>query len=123
MLKGVQFYKNLEHFQSQLKKKKLNVSEAKLAEYDQLLAHIEVPKIAKVSSHKHELKRHPQGHHNGWRCDHIKGLKRCLSGMNDFYQAQSAGIYGWRCQMCDFDLCMRCMKAEKYIEQILERED
>ena len=88
-----------------------------MKEYDLILSGIETKKEMKVSSHKCTLKRHPLGHHNGWNCDHIKGLKRCLSGMTDFYQANSTDppIYGWRCSSCDFDMCFRCLKADIFI--------
>jgi len=85
VLKDISFYKQLEDLTKKLKKKSLAVSEWKMSEYDQILDAIEIPKEIKVCSHKHSLKRHPQMHHNGWRCDKIKGIDRCLSGMTDFY--------------------------------------
>ena len=97
-----------------------------MKEYDMILAGIEEKKEMKVNSHKCLLKRHPLGHHNGWNCDHIKGLNRCLSGMTDFYQANSTSppIYGWRCSSCDFDMCSRCLKADIFIQEVLlNRED
>lgn len=77
-------------------------------------------------SHVHPLKKHPNKHHNGWRCDKIKGVNRCLSGITDFYQVDSINppISGYRCDQCDFDLCERCVKADIFVENvILDRED
>lgn len=105
-----------------LKKKDLDVSFAKLEEYDYILNQVdEPPKFVKVSWHPHELKRHPTHHHNGWRCDCIEDTDRCLSGMCDFYQGDilDPPIYGWRCNECDLDLCIRCLKADIYINNNL----
>lgn len=102
------------------------VSDWKLTEFDQILNSVELPKVVTVSSHMHEMKRHPTVHHNGWRCDYIRGMKRCLSGMTDFYQAQGSSIpiHGYRCNTCDFDLCFRCVKADVYInDDLINRED
>jgi hypothetical protein len=119
-------YKEYEDITKQLKKKKLAISDWKLTEYDQILNQVKTERIQKCHSHKHELTRHPKMHHNGWRCDMIKGVNRCLSGITDFYQVNSSSvpIYGWRCQACDFDLCFRCLSADIFLnETIINRED
>ena len=57
---------------------------------DKTLELISVEKIAKVHSHKCVLHKHPDNHNSGWNCDKITGVKRCLSGMTDFYMAKLA---------------------------------
>jgi hypothetical protein len=85
VINEVELFMNLEKQTKQLKKKKLGISQEKLDQYDQILCDIDPPNVCKVSSHRHELKRHPLVHHSGWNCDHLKGLDRCLSGVTDFY--------------------------------------
>ena len=65
--------------------------------------------------------KHPDNHHGSWACDKVAGASYCLSGITDFYQ--SKGIAGWRCAGCDWDLCIKCMKADKFIAMVATRED
>ena len=65
--------------------------------------------------------KHPDNHHGSWACDMVEGASTCLSGITDFYQ--SKGIAGWRCANCDWDLCIKCMKADKFIAMVAVRED
>ena len=67
------------------------------------------------------LRKHPDNHHGSWACDKVKGASFCLKGLESFYQ--SKGHQGWRCSQCDFDLCISCMQADKFIEMLLSRED
>ena len=95
----------------------LAVSQPKLEEYDQILSSIDdtMDEII-VSSHKHKLLRR-KDNQVGWRCDHIKGVNHCLSGMYTFYQSNMTNppIQRWQCKQCDFDLCGRCLKADIFI--------
>lgn len=47
---------------------------------------------------------------NGWGCDgrQPNGLGRCYSGFTGF--GQSKGFKRFRCNMCDFDFCEKCLK-------------
>ena len=67
------------------------------------------------------VKKHPKNHGGAWACDMIEGASACLSGLEDFYK--SKGIEGWSCTKCDWDMCIKCMQADKFIEMITNRED
>lgn len=73
-----------------------------------------------VPSHKHPLIKHKPGHHTNWRCDRITGAAVCKSEINSY---NSNGVQGWRCNQCDFDLCIACMQVSKFIERMTQRED
>lgn len=77
---------------------KIAMSQQKLDEFDYILSGVDDSMDEIIApSHQHKLKKHPKGHHNGWRCDKIKGVQHCLSGMYDFYQSTQTTptIYGW----------------------------
>ena len=81
---------------------------------------IKVPENHTVRSHKCSLKK--RAHlSSGWRCDTLKGAKKCFSGITDFYQ--TANIEGWQCGPCDFDLCVKCMKVDILVMQLGDRDD
>ena len=82
---------------------------------------IELPYEVKTRSHPCTVYKRPSNHGGGWRCDKIKHASKCLSGITGFHQAK--GIECWRCDHCDWDLCIKCMKADKFIEMIANRED
>ena len=71
---------------------------------------IELGQIETVSSHQHELVKHPDGHHTNWNCDRINGSHACRNN-------NRKGVQGWRCNDCDFDLCIMCMKINRYFDQ------
>jgi len=97
----------MDKYKKKIKFSKMNTTKEHLKEYDSILkqvdfltlicnGEIEQPKecslpfstnihIIKIPSHVHPLKKHPDGHHKGWRCDCMKGANRCLSGMTDFH--------------------------------------
>ena len=79
--------------------KMLAITDEARAKVDEKLEMIDVPDQVKVHSHKCVLHKHPKNHNSGWNCDKITGVKRCLSGMTDFYMAKLAKppIHGWRC--------------------------
>ena len=82
---------------------------------------IDLEEMESSSSHKCPLKAHKPNHHHSWRCDRIKGAKVCKSNINSY---NSMGIRGWRCSACDFDLCIACLKTEKFIAMCSDnRED
>ena len=84
--------------------------------------HIQLEKQIRTRSHKScILTKHNDNHAGSWACDKVKGVSECLSGITGFYQ--SKGIQGWRCSNCDFDLCIKCTQADKFIEMLLSRED
>lgn len=67
------------------------------------------------------VRKHPENHHGSWACDKVSGATHCQSGITGFYQ--SKGIEGWRCASCDWDLCIKCMKVDKFIQMVTNRED
>ena len=82
---------------------------------------IDLAKEEKSVSHTHILRMHSPNHHQSWRCDRIKGAKVCKSNINSY---NSMGVRGWRCNACDFDLCIACLKTEKFITMCSDnRED
>ena len=111
----------------EIKRAKMSTTWARALSYDEILLPTAVYEDkVKVTSHNHMLKKHGEVHHDGWRCDFIKGTNRCLSGMTDFYQARinTPIITGYRCTKCDFDMCWRCLQADLFIDQQLKnRED
>ena len=77
-------------------------------------------------SSEYALQKHPETKSGAWKCCGIKGVNRCLSGINDFYQADfdEIPLKGYRCQEEDYDVCSRCLKADIFIQnQLLDRED
>lgn len=110
------------------KNKTLAINDEQRSKIDETLKSVEHftnENNIKVKSHKCVLQKHPAGQNNGWNCDKITGAKRCLSGMTDFYMAKLAKpeILGYRCTKCNYDLCTRCVKADIYINELLNRED
>ena len=80
-------------------------------------------KVAKTRSHpKCWLTKRPDNHSGNWRCDKVKGVSSCLSGIHSFY-SNAVGVECWRCNKCDFDLCIKCMQADRFIELMSYRED
>ena len=45
---------------------------------------------------------------NGWGCNGRYLSLKCFSGITDFHQTK--GYKRFRCESCDFDLCLRCMR-------------
>jgi len=69
----------------------------------------------KVPSHNCVLNVRPSDHNGANSCSMIKGARKCLSGCEDFYKSKGVAMY--ECRACDFDLCVRCMKADLYISK------
>ena len=83
---------------------------------------IEFEDVDRARSHPScQVVKHLPNHSGSWNCDKVKGASKCLSGLTGFYQ--SKGIEGWRCAKCDWDLCIKCMQADRFIEMISNRED
>lgn len=45
---------------------------------------------------------------DGWLCDGAKKPSGCKSGISQFYQ--SAGLNRYRCNICNHDLCQKCVQ-------------
>ena len=88
-----------------------------------ILNDIAEPEDVQTNSHKCMMSFHDV--ESGWYCDRIPGVNRCLSGMTDFYQHKHANpkIEAWACKKCDYFLCSRCMKADFFLQRILNPED
>ena len=85
--------------------------------YDQVLSEIDEPESVNLKSHNCEMHLIPPTC-GGWFCDKINGVDRCISGMtNDYSQGKCKDpyMYGWRCQSCNYYVCVRCMKADRFI--------
>ena len=67
------------------------------------------------------LTKHHRDHGGSWNCDRIRGVGRCLSGLTGFHQ--SRGIEGWNNRSHDFDMCIKCAQADRFIEMVLNKED
>ena len=81
---------------------------------------ITVPEKQTVRSHKCELiKRKYMS--SGWKCDLLKGARKCFSGITGFYQ--TSNIQGWRCDGCDFDLCIKCMQVDNLVMNLVSRDE
>ena len=74
-----------------------------------------------VSVHVHPLVKHAPDTDNGWNCDKLTGANKCLSGLTGFYQSKD--VVGYRCALCNYDLCVKCMKADLIIQMNGVRED
>ena len=48
----------------------------------------------------------------GWRCDRIRGFSKCFTEGNRYPKDNR-----WRSEreQADFDMCLRCVKVEKYL--------
>lgn len=73
---------------------------------------LELQEVETVSSHPHALTKRPDNQHQSWACDRISGSMVCRGGIHTF----KTGKQGWRCNDCDFDLCISCMKISRYLE-------
>ena len=80
--------------------------------------------MIKTLLHKCELKFTLTSLH--WKCDAPKlselTEKKCYHGMTEF--GHGINTQRWRCQSCDFDLCLKCVQHYAYtpIENIRESE-
>ena len=81
---------------------------------------IEIDRVALVMSHPCKMTKRPDNHKGGWTCDLITGATKCLSGITNY---NTIGYEGWYCAKCDFDLCKKCMQADRFIEMVTGRED
>ena len=77
----------------------------------------ELNKMYLCKEHKHLLK-YLGVTESDWACDGRKLEKKCLSEITDY--GQSSNIPRFRCDKCDFDLCLKCMdnyiiKSEPHI--------
>ena len=61
----------------------------------------------KVSVHSHPLKFVVKD--NGWGCDGRNATGGCRSGTTSFHQ--TTGMERYRCESCDYDLCLKCLEA------------
>ena len=87
----------------------------------QMLQHIELEKVCFTRSHPGcEMKKRPSNHGGNWICDLLEGTSKCLSGIKSY---NTQGYECWRCDDCDFDLCILCMQADRFIEMMTNRED
>lgn len=66
----------------------------------------------KASVHQHFLTFLGTERDNGWSCDGRNSFGGCKSGFVGF--GQTKGVKRFRCNQCDFDLCLKCMNA--YLE-------
>ena len=75
-----------------------------------------------IEAHPHPLsEQEGQWKNSGWMCDGKKEFGVCFSGLTGFNQ--SKGLEGWRCNGCDYDICINCMRVFQFIQRIKERED
>jgi hypothetical protein len=74
---------------------------------------IKLEEREKVSSHQFELVKHEEGHHTHWGCDRVQGAGICLGksriGPGKYIEA-------WRDDKNDFDLCINCMRINRFID-------
>lgn len=60
-----------------------------------------------VSVHKHALIFNTRD--NGWGCDGRRQPGGCKSKISGF--SQTHGMWRYRCDNCDYDLCYKCLEA------------
>ena len=85
------------------------------------LQQLEIEKTVITRSHPNcKVHKRPDNHHGGWTCDLVAGSTKCLSGIKDY---NTIGYECWRCNKCDFDLCIKCIQADRFIEMTTNRED
>lgn len=65
------------------------------------------------------MKKHEEGHHTHWGCDRVTGCGVC-KGKSKIPRGQY--IEAWRCDPCDFDLCIVCMKINKWFDNRDEKQ-
>ena len=66
------------------------------------------------------LTRLPDNHGGSPACDAKHVFGGCLSGCDNFYQ--SRGIPLWSNRSYNYDICIKCAKANRAIEMILNKE-
>lgn len=74
---------------------------------------IKTEETEKVTSHQCEMTKHEEGHHTHWGCDRVQGAGVCLGKSRI---GHGKYIEAWRCDKCDFDLCINCMRINKFID-------
>ena len=69
------------------------------------------------------LKKMPDNHDGTPDCDFGKYIldRECLSGLTDFYQ--SRGINMWSNRNNNYDICIKCAQADRFIEIVLNQEE
>ena len=67
----------------------------------------ELNKSYKVKCHNHPLIYIGVNYSNGWVCRGKDLEEKCLSGITNFHQTD--GFERFRCDKCNFDLCINCM--------------
>ena len=85
-----------------------------------LFESVPLKEVEQSPSHNCPLKKHGANHHKNWRCDRVKESQYCRSEIHTY---NSGGIPGWRCNNCDFDLCINCIKIDKFLAMLCTRED
>ena len=61
------------------------------------------------------MKRYEANRRSGWACDvGYKKIAHCPTGITDFRQGYH--LHSWRCQRCDFDLCIGCCLRYRCID-------
>ena len=69
------------------------------------------------------LKKKPDDHGGSADCDFGRFIldRKCLSGLTDFYQSE--GIDLWHNGYHDYDICLKCAQADRFIEMVLNEEE
>ena len=67
----------------------------------------EINKLYNVTCHIHPLIYLGVNFNDGWTCSGNTLEEKCFSGITDFYQTD--GFDRFRCNECNFDLCINCM--------------
>ncbi len=63
----------------------------------------------KLQCHEHELRKATQL--SNWFCDSMHNLGGCKSSQTGKFP-QNTSKYKYRCDKCDFDLCLPCVERE-----------
>ncbi|CAK9045407.1 unnamed protein product [Durusdinium trenchii] len=80
------------------------------------------PAAVKGCEKGHKLRGLGLTRDNGWCCDGNKLFGECKRGMKGY--KKSKGIFRFRCEVCDFDLCDKCHEARPPLEsKAMERRE
>ena len=85
---------------------------------------IEFPhKIVTRSKPGVNLKKKTDDHEGTSDCDFGKYIlnRGCLSGLTGFYQSE--GIEMWESRDHNYDICLKCAQADRFIEMVLNEEE
>ena len=100
----------------------MNIKDQLKAIPEKLWGKVELPdEITSILKPGVNLTKKPDNHRGSCNCDGRHPFGHCLSGLTAFHQ--SKGIKMWENRSNDYDICIKCAQASRFIEMILNKEE